>query len=176
MSEIVIRSYLDHSDAGPQLMDIFLESSVKKEFKDEEERAAFYYKYVGFYLEYYPELCLLALKNGKLLGYILGATKSQDSKLYSLQPHLKKFQEFFQDYPAHLHINCSADSRGQGVGSKLIKAFEEKLQKLGVSGLHIMTGGTSRNRSFYQRLGFDFETEIMFQGSPILMMGKKLNL
>lgn len=150
---------------------IFFESSDKKEFKDQEERSLFYQKYLGFYLDRYPELALVA-KSESVLGYTVGALDSMDLELQRLQPHLNLFQEYFDKFPAHLHINCHAMSRGMGIGSLLIETLEELLIKQGVIGYHIMTAPNAKSRDFYRKLGLNFEVVKEFKGSQILFMGK----
>jgi GNAT superfamily N-acetyltransferase len=174
MPEIVILNVKDPriqlDDFLSQIEEIFLESSTKKDFKDAQEKASFIWKYLGFYLAHYPEYAWVAIKNGKVLGYVLGMPFTQDPSLYSIQPHLKAFEEYFSNYPAHLHINCHHQARGKGVGQLLTLRILEQMKAQGVQGLHIMTGPLSANRHFYTKLGFDFMTEQ--QG--ILMMGKSL--
>lgn len=157
----------------PEVRTIFFESSTKKEFKDEAEKEAFFYKYVGHYLKYYPEYAFVALED-KVLGYLVASPESESNEFNLIQPHLKVFHESFQDFPAHLHINCHHESRGKGIGRLLVAAGEERLRKHNISGLHIMTGVDARNQSFYQRLGFNSEISKTFNGSLILLMGKKL--
>lgn len=156
-----------------ELREIYFESSAKKEFKDDEEKKAFYWKYLGFYLTHFPEYVWIA-KSHRVLGYVVGMPHSQDEEILKIQPHLKIFEKHFQDYPAHLHINLHAESRGMGLGSKLLTELERQLQRCNITGLHIMTGPDSRNKNFYSRLGFDFEVTLEFGGSPILLMGKRL--
>lgn len=156
-----------------ELKEIFFESSSKKEFKDEAERETFYQKYLGFYLTHYPEWVWIA-KGSRVLGYVVGAPVTNDPRLRELQPHLQTFHQYFKDYPAHLHINLHAEARGMGLGSKLLQEMVIKLQQAKITGLHIMTGPDSRNKSFYQRLGFDFEVTLNFLGSSILFMGKRI--
>jgi GNAT superfamily N-acetyltransferase len=156
-----------------QLREIFFESSTRKEFKDEEEREAFYWKYMGLYLHHFPQWVFLAYDK-KVLGYVLGAPVSDDPVLKKIQPHLQIFAAQLDSFPAHLHINCHAASRGQGVGARLVQRFEQALQEAGFSGLHIMTSPDALNRSFYQKLGFDYESEGHFHGAAILFMGKTL--
>lgn len=157
-----------------EVKEIFFEASTKKEFKDEEERTKFLEKYLGWYLETYPELALVYEKDGKVLGYVVASPVSSHPVLDALQPHMQVFKDHFKDYPAHLHINAHADSRGMGVGRELIKEISYLLKKQNISGLHIMTGPDSPNQNFYKRLGFDFETTLPFHGSSILFMGKSL--
>lgn len=158
----------------PEITEIFFESSTKKEFKDEEERKRFFEKYCGFYLKTYPGLALVALKNEKVMGYVVGSPVSSGPEIDSLQPHMPVFKDHFNKYPSHLHINCHFESRGLGVGRMLIHALEEKLKALNIEGLHILTGPDAGNKNFYQRLGFDFTITLPFQGTPILFMGKRL--
>lgn len=153
---------------------IFFEASTKKEFKDEEDRKKFLEKYLGWYLMAYPDLALVYEKDGKVLGYVVGSAVSARPDLDALQPHMQVFKDYFKDYPAHLHINAHADSRGMGVGRELIKEICLILKNQNISGLHIMTGLDSPNQNFYKRLGFDFEITLPFQGSSILFMGKSL--
>jgi ribosomal protein S18 acetylase RimI-like enzyme len=58
-------------------------------------------------------------------------------------------------YPAHLHINLIDEYQGKGLGTKMIEAFEEHLDKLGVHGIHLQT--TNHNQKavpFYKKLGY----------------------
>lgn len=159
-------------DQMAELKEIFFESSAKKEFKDQKEKDDFFWKYLGFYLVNFPDYVWIA-RLGRILGYVVGAPITNDPQIYEIQPHLKSFEAFFNDYPAHLHINCHAEARGLGVGSKLLKELENKLQEAQITGLHIMTSPESRNKNFYKRLGFDFEVTLNSSGSPILLMGKR---
>ena len=167
MSKIVIQKY--HPQFEAQVREIFFESSTKKDFKDQAEKEAFYQKYVGFYLKHFPEFCWIAVGQN-VLGYVLGMPETHHSELEQIQPHLKKFEDLYDRYPAHLHINCHSSSRGLGVGGQLVLKMIQELGSQGLPGLHIMTGAQSRNRSFYQRLGFTDEVEregILFMGRPL---------
>jgi ribosomal protein S18 acetylase RimI-like enzyme len=168
MSAVIISTY--SSSDLTQVEEIFLESSVKKIFKDDEEKRQFHWKYLGSYLERSPELALVAKKDGKVLGYVCGSLVTD----FEMQPHMKIFEDLLRKYSSHLHINCHFESRGLGIGSLLILELEKRLQALNTFGLHIMTGPDSKNRSFYHKLGFSFEEKRLFEDRPILMMGKTL--
>jgi ribosomal protein S18 acetylase RimI-like enzyme len=157
----------------PEIREIFFESSTRKKFKDEHEEESFFYKYVGFYLQYYPELAFVA-HAGMVLGYVLGAPTSDSLELQKIQSHLKIFESQFKRYPAHLHINCHHESRGMGIGAQLVQQFEGALLEKKIQGLHIMTGPDALNKNFYKKLGFDHEVLEDFHGSRILFMGKSL--
>lgn len=171
MSALIVPLDIKHMK---EVREIFFESSTRKEFKDEAEREAFFYKYVGYYLKHYPQLCFVAVKD-RVLGYIVGSPQSTEAELVSIQPHLNIFSREYQEYPAHLHINCHHESRGMGVGSLLVGKLIECLKLNNINGLHIMTGANAHNQSFYKKLGFDYEVVEDFRGSPILFMGKKLS-
>lgn len=179
MSEAMILKLTDpaltphSSQVHKEIEEIFFESSARKSFCDEKERARFQWKYLGFYLTHFPEYAWIA-RSQRVLGYCLGMPTTQSPELYQLQPHLATFESYYSEFPGHLHINCHADARGQGLGSKLVKEFEKGMQERGIKGIHLMTSPESRNRSFYQRLGYTFEIELAYQGSPILLMGKRL--
>lgn len=179
MSEAIILKLSDpavtheRSQILEEIEEIFFESSARKSFSDEEARVRFQWRYLGFYLAHYPD-CVWIAKSKGVLGYCLGMPMTLSPELYKLQPHLVMFEGYYKEYPAHLHINCHADARGQGLGSKLVKEFEKGMQELGIKGIHLMTSPESRNRSFYQRLGYTFEVELSYQQSPILLMGKRL--
>ena len=165
MSAVVIQNFKEEFKA--QLSEIFFETSTKKDFKDQTEKEAFYWKYVGFYLSHYAQYSWIAVQDGKVLGYVLGMPRTIDQDLYALQPHLKAFEEHFRLYPAHLHVNCHASARGKGIGKTLVQKLLTQLKDQKVPGLHIMTGPTSDNKIFYQKLGFDYEIEL----NSILLMG-----
>lgn len=174
MSETLIFNYKDprvqFGDYRSEVDEIFFEASTKKEFKDANEKEAFNWKYLGFYLAHYPEYAWLAVKDDKVLGYVVAMPFSQDPSLYQIQPHMAAFSDEFKTYPAHLHINCHESARGLGIGRKLMQSLLEQLKAQGVKGLHIMTGPDSENRAFYTKLGFNFE-EVR---NSILLMGIRL--
>ncbi len=172
MPAALVNMTLEHL---PEVRQIFFETSARKEFKSEDEREQFFGKYVGYYCRHFPEFCLVAVAQSKVLGYLVAAPSTNDQELWGLQPHLAVFQKEFEAYPAHLHINCHHDARGQGVGRLLMDKIEELLRAQSIRGLHIMTSPDSSNKFFYQRLGFDHEVLEAFKGTPILFMGKKLS-
>jgi ribosomal protein S18 acetylase RimI-like enzyme len=172
MPEIVKLTHPSDQDLR-ELREIYFETSARKDFRDEAEKEAFFQKYLGSYLSRFPEYLWVA-KEGRILGYMVASPVTKDPDFYRLQPHLESFESFFKDYPAHLHVNFHQDARGMGLGGKLFSELEKQFQRSGIRGIHIMTGPDSRNKSFYQRLGFNFEVTLDFKGTPILMMGKSL--
>ena len=175
MSEILIinaiNPLIEQIDYRSSLRDIFFETSTKKIFDNQIEKDNFEWKYLGFYLTHYPQFAWVALDKNKVLGYVLGMPFSKDPSLYQIQPHMKKFESLFGIFPGHLHINCHMSARGKGVGKRLVLNLLHQMKVLDVKGLHIMTGLHADNRSFYRKLGFDFE----HSEDSILFMGIKLS-
>lgn len=152
-----------------QVADIFFNASNIKEFKNIEEREKFFYRWCGQYLEHYPDSFFVAIEEDKVLGYCCSHPDSLKALDEFKIPGQEFFKELFSEYPLHLHINCHADSRGKGVGRKLI----EKQSRLTMTGIHIITEKNADNCGFYRKLGFDREEEADFKGHTLLFMGKK---
>lgn len=159
----------------PEVREIFFESSVRKSFKDEIEREAFFEKYLGHYISRLPDFAAVAVLKEKVLGYVVASPETREEELFLLQPHLRVFQRYFDPYPAHLHMNCHLSARGHGIGTLLVESTVRMLNQRNIKGLHIMTAPGSRNVNFYRKMGFSFETEEEFQGSAILFMGKTIS-
>lgn len=164
----------DVSDKGwKELEEIFFVTSSIQEFSSSESKAKFKYKYFGFYQEKYLDYFLALKKDDQYLGYVCGAPSTQEDPVF-LESHLyySVFKDELKKFPAHLHINIHSELRGQGAGALLINEFIQTLKLDRVKALHIITSPEARNRRFYNRCGFDFEQEAMYQGTPLLFMGK----
>jgi len=172
MPEIIRLTHPSPQDLT-ELREIYFDSSSRKDFRDEADKEAFYEKYLGYYLDHYPEFVWVA-REDRILGYMVASPVTKDPDLYLIQPHLQVFESHFEKFPAHLHVNFHPMARGMGLGSKLFSELEKQFQDLKIRGVHIMTGPDSRNKSYYQRLGLNFEVTMDFKGTPILLMGKSL--
>lgn len=157
-----------------ELDPVFFEASLTKTFADEQARAAFRERWLGRFLEHWPELAHVALgTEGEIIGYIVGChddpardPRFEDIGFYPALAHRT------QAYPAHLHINLAASARSKGIGSRLIEAFVNDARAAGLPGVHLVTGRESRNRSFYARNGFVNVAELTWGGTPIVMLGR----
>lgn len=61
-------------------------------------------------------------------------------------------------FPAHLHINVLSESRGLGIGRKLLEAYHKQLRSQGVKGVHLHT--TDQNISaciLYEKVGYHIQ-------------------
>lgn len=149
-------------------------------YKDPEILGHFY---AAPYAVLEPELCFVAVKNGRPVGYILG---TQNSEQFAARceaewfPPLRQRYPFPPDsdkspdaaiirrihagqpvkpellkYPAHLHIDLLPEAQGQGLGRKLIQVFADKLRQLHVPALHLEVGRKNENAiMFYERVRF----------------------
>ncbi len=156
----------------------FLSADPKNVSDDQAHNDAFFSKWTGYYFSYEPDLILLAWEDDKLLGYLMIGTNSRKAVAYydSRNPSYRTFADQFDEYPAHLHMNCHPSSRGQGVGTFLLEDAYARLMKKGLKGLHLVTSPALRNVGFYRRNGFSFELLRDFKGYPLLFMGRKLAL
>ncbi len=166
-----INSILNSPKSWSSIVEIFFESSAKKTFVDDKQKRDFLFKYLGFYKENYPEYFFIASDGDHILGYICGSPHSlTDKDLYQLLPHYSLFEDLYLKFPAHLHINLSSHCRGLGVGSKLLAFFEDKCS----AGVHLITGPKARNRSFYLKNNYTYESTREFNGLELHFMGKTL--
>jgi ribosomal protein S18 acetylase RimI-like enzyme len=63
-------------------------------------------------------------------------------------------------YPAHLHINVLPEHHGKGLGTRLIKHFENHLAAYGVRGIHLQTSNYNHKAvPFYKKMGYSIISE-----------------
>lgn len=171
-----LTSLPDWRDRMGQLDPIFFEASLTQSFASDAARGAFRERWLGRFLDRWPELAHVAVgPAGTIIGYIVGAhddpARSADFADIGFYEHLAAVTP---DYPAHLHINLTADARGLGIGSALIDAFVDDARGAGLAGVHLVTGRHSRNRSFYARNGFVEIAGLDWGGTAIVMLGRRL--
>lgn len=163
---------------------VFRQTASVSCFPDPAARDEFYFKYFGYYWENARELFCVATDEEGVAGYICGVADTRVHRnLYPISPHVPLFDDLYDEYPAHLHINVHERTRGRGVGAMLIQVLEAALRSSEahpVRGLHLVTEPTARNVSFYLRNGFTHTVERALvpeiHGYRLLFMGKKLNL
>lgn len=139
-------------------------------------RQAFRERWLGRYLDGDPDETFLALTEAnRVAGYLVGClTDPARSPRFADIPYFKEFAAITALYPAHLHINLDAAFRAQGIGGRLIEAFVAHAAARGVTGVHVVTGATARNRSFYARLGFVELGQAVYSGNPVAILGRGL--
>ena len=174
MLEIVKLSELpltEHDTILAQVQNIFFESSSLKNFSSPSTRAAFFKRWCGDYQTNYPQEFFIALENGKVLGYLSGCSDSNEAAKMIEVPGFLIFQDLFNKFPAHLHINFHPDARGRGLGSTLVEHYKKYLHENSVVGVHLVTSPNVQNVSFYERLNFSFNETREFKHMPLYFMG-----
>ncbi len=89
--------------------------------------------------------------------------------------------DFYEGYPATLHINLLSGVRGVGLGGKLIEAFLNYLRRMNVGGVHMATMSEAAGR-FFVRQGFSllyrssrpYFHHVIGEDVPLLIYGKRL--
>jgi ribosomal protein S18 acetylase RimI-like enzyme len=138
-----------------------------------------------WYTDREPESLFVAEREGSVVGYLLGCVDSRRSAQSTraavrsllrrgvpLRPGVAGFfwrsvvdvlrdrgapEEVLIDprWPAHLHINLLPEARGRGAGAALIRSFVERLEALGIAGLHLGTFAENANaQGFFRAQGF----------------------
>ncbi|MCO4792247.1 MAG: GNAT family N-acetyltransferase [Bacteriovoracaceae bacterium] len=153
---------------------IFFDNSLIKTFSSHTDREDFFNRWCGQYLKNYPTQFYLAIIDNKVVGYLAGHTNSKTALKEFKIPGYDLFQEFYEEYPAHLHINCDLEYQGLGIGTKLMKAFMDEMKEKELPGLHIITSIGAKNSGFYASLGFNILDFKNLKNSKLLIMGKKL--
>lgn len=160
----------------PMIEEIFYRSSAVKEFANLHAKRAFFERWIGYYRDFEAERLLLALMpGGQVVGYLTGCADSGSAaKLYQDIPYYGLFEDHFEAYPAHLHVNCHPAFRNRGIGSRLVQAFTEAASREGVGGVHVVTEPQARNVAFYRRCGFFYAVTRRWHGRELLLLGQRL--
>lgn len=163
--------------AGLHALDtIFFASSATQSFASPQARAAFRERWLGRYLAHWPELAFVATDAaGMPVGYVVGALAdpARDARFADMAFYAD-FAAASAMHPAHLHINLAPHVRGHGLGGRLVEAFADLARRRGSPGLHVVTGAAARNRRFYERLGFAQSARTDWNGSPIVLLARRL--
>lgn len=146
--------------------------------------------FCDYYIECEPENCFVAAnEDNEAVGYIICAEnygqferriKSDylpralwlgPDKWIGLRLSYAPHKKFSREYPAHLHIDISADYRRKGLGSALMNTLTEHLRNKGVKGLMLTVGKKNeKGINFYKKYGF----EVLQTGTGSVAMGIKL--
>jgi ribosomal protein S18 acetylase RimI-like enzyme len=142
---------------------------------------AFQRLWLDQYFEHERELVTLALtrevpaSEHDVLGYVVGCRiDPATSERFTALSYFRDFAALTPQFPAHLHINLDARTRGEGVGAHLVEALCARLKREGVSGVHVVTGRDQRNVSFYTRLGFVERARAPRGSTEVLFLARAL--
>lgn len=156
---------------------IFFAASATQHFESASVRDAFRERWLGRYLEHYPEWFYVAVSSGQAVGYLAGCLEDPAlSPRFSDIAFFETFADLTPAYPAHLHINLDASYRNAGLGGRLIDLFVADAEAAGVAGIHVVTGYRSRNRTFYLRNGFEVLRELPDVDPALVFLGRRLSV
>jgi GNAT superfamily N-acetyltransferase len=138
-------------------------------------RAAFQDLWLDQYLGHEPYLAFVARDTaGRIGGYLVGChVDPARSPRFAALAYFQTFSAATARYPAHLHINLTADWRGYGIGGLLIDAFAATVRNAGLAGFHVVTGAAARNVAFYTRQGFrEIARSSNARGNVVVFLGR----
>jgi len=174
----IYTSLSDKAKVKEQIKEIFFLTTSRKNFETPEDKEFFFQKWTSHYFEHRPGFIYVALDGEiepKVLGYLTIEPDTLGAKNFFLDhSHYLLFEDFYKDFPSHLHINCHPETQGMGIGSALIDKASNDLKDLGLKGLHLITSPTARNVAFYRKNGFLVERTRTFNDVNYLFMGKPL--
>jgi GNAT superfamily N-acetyltransferase len=155
---------------------VFFSSSARQSFADDAERRAFRDKWLGRYLAHYPDFALVALDEaGHAVGYVAGSPHDPArDPLFADLAFFQAFATLTPRYPAQLHVNLAAASRGQGLGARLVDAFAGLARAAGAPGMHVVTVRGMRNAGFYLANGFVERGSVLQDGRDLTFLGRDL--
>lgn len=161
-----------------QIEAIFFTSSNVQQFGDGAERAEFRERWLGRYLDHWPEHVFAAMAaDGRIVGYLAGCLDDPAAHpAFADIGYMPAFADLSRSYPAHLHINLDPGWRNGGIGARLMDAFCAHAAGRRAPGVHVVTGRTSRNVRFYERNGFRLlrTTRSPWSDAEIAFLGRKL--
>jgi GNAT superfamily N-acetyltransferase len=153
---------------------IFFETAPRAP-ADPSARATFYDLWLGQYLRHEPHLAHVAIKDGRVVGYLVAChTNPATLPRFETLAYFKTFAAVCALFPAHLHINLTEAARGSGTGARLVQACCTDAASAGLPGVHVVTAATARNVRFYQRIGFREVAATERNGARILCLGHAL--
>ncbi len=166
----------DHGRFTEEIDQVFFSSSARQSFADAAERAEFRERWLGRYLQHFPQNALIALDGQRrVVGYVVGSLSDPArDPLFADLAFLKTFGALTARYPAQLHVNLGAAWRGHGIGAKLVDAFADLARAAGSPGLHVVTVRAMRNVGFYLRNGFLERGAVEIDGRELLFLGRDL--
>jgi GNAT superfamily N-acetyltransferase len=156
--------------------EIFFLSAGPRDFATPEDRREFLERWTGYYRACEPEGILLALgRSGRVAGYLTGCRDSRGAlRLYRDIPYFDLFEDYFEAFPAHFHINCHPRYRNKGIGTRLVTAYLERCADQGLPGVHVVTAAAARNVVFYRRCGFAVSVTRRWRGEDLMLLAARL--
>jgi ribosomal protein S18 acetylase RimI-like enzyme len=176
-------SSADKSKTISAIQYVFFLSATKKNFANESEKKHFFEKWTAYYFDHCEEYIYVANSSDKIpsgqnrfLGYLMGTNNSRAAITWYQDrvPYYSLFEDQFELFPAHLHINCHPDARGLGIGTQMIETFVGDLKIKKSKGVHLITSPDQRNVQFYKRCGFTTTLQRPWNKAELLFMGRSI--
>ncbi len=138
---------------------IFWATAGSRPFESPAAEDVFRQRWFGRYLEADPESFFLVLEDGGgAIGYLAACLDSFSDAARPIAGDIGYFTPPFRAavarYPSHFHINVKPGYQGQGTGRRLVARLIEACGAAGSSGIHVVTGASSRAVAFYESCGF----------------------
>jgi GNAT superfamily N-acetyltransferase len=155
---------------------VFFSSSLRQSFASAEDKAAFRERWLGRYLQHFPQYAWVALDEARhVIGYLVGSLEdpARDPRFADL-PFFAHFGALTARYPAQLHVNLDAAWRGCGIGAQLVDAFATQVRAAGAPGVHVVTVRGSRNVGFYLANGFVERGALTSGDAELLFLARDL--
>jgi len=164
----------DAADAWPMIEEIFFLSSSVQTFDSDDARRRFFKAWTGYYRASEPGGIYLCLTPDKrVAGYLMGCPDSRAARrLYVDIASYAVFEDRFDAYPAHFHVNCHPDHRNHGIGGRLVEAYLDDCRGKGLSGVHVVTAEGARNVDFYRRCGFETIAQRRWRDRDLVCLGR----
>ncbi len=173
---VTLAARADARALWPQIEEIFFLSSTVRQFPSAKEKQTFLESWTGYYREDEPEHVYLSLgAGGRVAGYLAGCRDSGSARrLYRDIDSYRLFDDLFDAYPAHFHVNCHPERRRCGIGSALVAAFVAACVEEGVGGVHVVTAAVADNVAFYRKCGLEFAVSRPWGDRELLFLGRRL--
>ena len=157
-----------------QIKEIFFLSSRRMKVLRGVAREQVFGSWAGYYLDKIPDQTLLFKTHScGIVGYLTGCFNSAGARpLYRDLFYYQAFDKWYEQYPAHFHVNCHPDFRSQGIGKVLVETFVGYASQAGAAGVHLVTGTRARNRQFYERQKFFKQTTCRLNNTYLVLLGR----
>lgn len=138
-------------------------------------RRAHLARWTGYYRDEAPaDTHIRITDDGTVVGYLMGCSDSRAAgRLYRDIPYYAAFENLFDTFPAHFHVNCHPDHQGRGHGTALVVAFVDAMRRGGTAGIHVVTSAEAGNAGFYRACGFSLLRETRWRGRTLLCLGRE---
>lgn len=155
---------------------VFFSSSLRQSFASAEEKVEFRERWLGRYLEHFPQHAWVACdESRRVVGYLVGSLDDPArDPLFADLPFFAYFGTLTARYPAQLHVNLDAARRGRGIGARLVDAFVAQARAAGAPGVHVVTTRGARNVGFYLANGFTERGALKRGDAELLFLGRAL--